>query len=279
MFPDTHPAIIDRETFALVQNLRQHRRRPDRTGIVSMFSGLLYCADCGEKLYYSSTNSYKREQAYFFCSSYRKNSSVCSAHYIRERTVEQLVLEGLQRLLWYVQAFEQKFAQEQVERFGLQEKKALTAKRRELNKAKQRVTEIDQLIQKSYEDMTKGLLSEERFATLTVSLENEQQQLKADIPDLETSLNATADKADYLQKFIQRARQVTRLTELTPEIVHEFIEKIVVSKPEKIDGKRHQRVDIYYSTIGLWTAPEPEMLEQEYLAYYNSMQKRKKKTA
>ena len=230
-------------------------------------------------MYYSSTNSYKREQAYFFCSSYRKNSSVCSAHYIREHTVEQLVLEGLQRLLWYVQAFEQKFAQEQVERFGLQAKKALTAKRRELDKAKQRVVEIDQLIQKSYEDMSKGLLSEERFATLTVSLENEQRQLKAAIPEMETSLDATTDKAADLQRFIEWARQVTRLTELTPEIVHEFIDKIVVFKPDKVDGKRHQRVDIDYNTIGLWVAPEPEELEQEYLDYYKAMLKRKKKTA
>ena len=279
IFPDTHPAIIDRETFALVQNLRQHRRRPTRTGIVSMFSGLLYCADCGSKLGYSATNNYKREQAFFFCSAYRGNSNVCSAHFIREKVVEELVLEGLQRLLWYIQVYEKRFAQEQMEHFGLQEKKKLTAKCRELDKAKQRVLEIDQLIQKSYEDMTKGLLSEERFATLTVSLENEQRQLKADIPALEDSLNATADKADDLQKFIQRARQVTRLTELTPEIVHEFIDKIVVSKPEKIDGKRHQKVDIYYSTIGLWTAPEPETLEQEYMAYYQAMQKRKKRTA
>ena len=246
---------------------------------MSMFSGLLYCADCGEKLYYSAMGNYKREQANFFCSSYRKAPGVCSAHYIRERIVEQLVLEGLQRLLWYVQVYEKRFAQEQMEQFGLQEKKELTAKRRELDKAKQRVAEIDQLIQKSYEDMTKGLLSEERFATLTVSLENEQRRLKEDIPALEDSLNATADKADDLQKFIQRARQVTRLTELTPEIVHEFIDKIVVSKPEKIDGKRHQRVDIYYSTIGLWTAPDLETLEQEYMAYYQAMRKRKKKTA
>ena len=279
IFPDTHPAIIDRETFALVQNLRQHRRRPTRTGIVSMFSGLLYCADCGSKLGYSATNNYKREQAFFFCSAYRGNSNVCSAHFIREKVVEELVLEGLQRLLWYIQVYEKRFAQEQMEHFGLQEKKKLTAKCRELDKAKQRVLEIDQLIQKSYEDMTKGLLSEERFATLTVSLENEQRQLKVDIPALEDSLNTTADKADDLQKFIQRARQVTRLTELTPEIVHEFIEKIVVSKPNKVDGKRHQRVDIHYNTIGLWVAPEPETLEREYLAYYNSMQKHKKKTA
>ena len=279
IFPDTHPAIIDRETFALVQELRQHRRRPTKSGIISIFSGLLYCADCGEKLYYSCTNNYKREQAYFFCSSYRKNSHVCSAHYIRERVVEQLVLESLQRLLWYVQAFEQKFAQEQMERLGLQEKKVLTAKRRELDKAKIRVAEIDQLIQKSYEDMTKGLLSEERFATLTVSLENEQKQLKAAIPEMEATLEATTDKSADLQRFIERARCVTRLTELTPEIVHEFIGKIVVSKPHKLNGKRHQRVDIYYNTIGLWVAPDPEELEQEYLAYYKAMLKRKKKTA
>ena len=274
IFPDTHPAIIDRETFALVQNLRQHRRRPTRTGIVSMFSGLLYCADCGSKLGYSATNNYKREQAFFFCSAYRGNSNVCSAHFIREKVVEELVLEGLQRLLWYIQVYEKRFAQEQMEHFGLQEKKKLTAKCRELDKAKQRVLEIDQLIQKSYEDMTKGLLSEERFATLTVSLENEQRQLKADIPALEDGLNATADKADDLQKFIQRARQVTRLTELTPEIVHEFIDKIVVSKPEKIDGKRHQRVGIHYNTIGLWCAPSPEEMERLYQEHLANQRKR-----
>ena len=269
VFPNTHPAIIDRETFALVQNLRQHRRRPTRTDAVSMFSGLLYCADCGSKLGYSATNNYKREQAYFFCSGYRKNTDLCSAHYIREKVVAQLVLEGLQRLLWYVQVYEERFAQEQMERFGLQEKKELTARGQELDRAKSRVVEIDQLIQKSYEDMTKGLLSEERFTTLTVSLETDQRQLKAAIPEMEASLDATTDKAADLQRFIERARQVTRLTELTPEIVHEFIEKIVVSKPNKVDGKRHQRVDIHYNTIGLWCAPSPEEMEklfQEHLA-------------
>ena len=273
-FHDTHPANIDRETFTLVQNLRQHRRRPDRTGIVSMFSGLLYCADCGEKLYYSSTNSYKREQAYFFCSGYRRNTDLCSAHYIREKVVAQLVLEGLQRLLWYVQVYEERFAQEQMERFGLQEKRELTAKRRELDKAKQRVVEIDQLIQKSYEDMSKGLLSEERFATLSVSLEAEQKQLKAAIPEMETSLEATTDRAADLQRFIDRARQVTRLTELTPEIVNEFIEKIVVSKPDKLNGKRHQRVDIYYNTIGLWCAPSPEEMEKLFQAHLAGQRKK-----
>ncbi len=274
VFPNTHPAVIDRETFSLVQNLRQHRRRPTRTGAVSMFSGLLYCADCGSKLGYSATNNYKREQAYFFCSGYRKNTDLCSAHYIREKVVAQLILEGLQRLLWYVQVYEERFAQEQMERFGLQEKKELTARGRELDRAKSRVVEIDQLIQKSYEDMSKGLLSEERFAMLTVSLETEQKQLKVAIPEMEASLDATTDKAADLQRFIERARQVTRLTELTPEIVHEFIEKIVVSKPDKVDGKRHQRVDIHYNTIGLWCAPSPEEMEKLFQEHLTGQHKK-----
>ena len=89
----------------------------------------------------------------------------------------------------------------------------------------------------------------------------------------------TTDKIADLQRFIKRARQATQLMDLTPEIVHEFIDKILVSQPVKVDGKHHQWVDIHYNIIGLWTAPEPETLEREYLAYYNSMQKRKKKTA
>jgi len=172
-----------------------------------MFPGLLYCADCGSELGYSAVNSYKREQACFFCSGYHKNTDVCSAPYIRERVVEQLVLEDLQRLLRYVQVYEKQPAKEQMERFGLQEKKALTEKRWELD----------------------------------------------------------------------RVKQVTRLTELTLEFVHEFIEKIVVSKAEKADGQRRQAVDIYYNTIGIWNAPEPEVLEREYLDQYKAMQKRKKR--
>ncbi len=124
-------------------------------------------------------------------------------------------------------------------------------------------------IPKSYEDMSKGLISEGRFATFSVFLENEQKQLREIIPALETELETTTDMAAALQHFIEQARKVIRLAELTPEIVHEFIEKIVVSKPDKVDDKRYQRVDIYYNTIGLWTAPEPEEMEkpfQEHLA-------------
>lgn len=274
IFPNTHPPIIGRETFALVQQLRQHRRRPTKSGIVSIFSGLLYCADCGEKLYYSCTNNYKREQAYFFCSRYRNNTGTCTAHYIRENVLEKLVLEGLQRLLWYVQIFEKRFAQEQAERLGLQQRKEFSAKRLELEKGKQRISEIDLIIQKSYEDLSRGLLSEERFATLSLSLENEQQQLKESIPAMEDALQTSEDSGKNLQRFIDKARKVTRLTELTPEILHEFVGKIVVHSPETVDGKRHQQVDIYYNAIGLWCAPDPEEMEELFQAYWAKKQRK-----
>lgn len=148
IFPNTHPSIIDREVFELVQELRQHRRRPTKSGIVSWFSGLLYCADCGEKLYYSVTNNYKREQAYFFCSSFRKNSDECSAHYIREKVVMENVLESMRRILLNVQAFEKEFARKQMECYSEDKKRELAEKRRELSKAKKRIAEIDGLIQK-----------------------------------------------------------------------------------------------------------------------------------
>lgn len=152
VFEDTHPAIIDRETFALVQELREHRRRPTKSGIISMFSGLLYCADCGGKLYYNVTNNYKREQAFFSCSSYRNGTERCSAHFIRENILSDVLLESMQRVFWYVQSYEKDFAGKQMAAFGEEKKKELSRKRRELEKARKRDKEIDCLIQKIYED-------------------------------------------------------------------------------------------------------------------------------
>ena len=279
IFPNTHPAIIDQKTFALVRELRQHRRRPTKSGIVSMFSGLLYCADCGEKLYYSVTNNYKREQAYFFCSAYRKNSDICSAHYIREKVVEQLVLKSMQRVLWYVQSYEKLFAQRQLEEFGEKQKKELAEKRRELDKAKLRVREIDGIIQKLYEDNATGKISDERFATMSVSLENEQSELKDRIPALENELENAKVKTESLQRFIDKAKQVTRPNALTPELVHEFIEKIVVSAPEYKNGKRCQEVAIYYNGVGIVREPTAEEMEEYFQEHIGKKPFLKAKTA
>ena len=277
IFKDTHPTIIDRETFALVQELRKNRRRPTKSGIVSPFSGLLYCADCGEKLYYSVTNNYKREQAYFFCSSYRKNSEVCSAHYIREKVVEQLVLESMQRILLNVQAFEKEFARKQMDCYTEDKKKQLAAKRRELSKAKKRIAEIDALIQKIYEDNASGKLSDERYTTLSLSYEEEQKALKAAVPEMQAYLETETDKTESLQRFIQKVKQITELKALTPELIHEFVDKIVVYAPRYLDGKRVQLLDIYYSGVGILHELTPEEMEETF--QHHLAERNKEKTA
>ena len=277
IFKNTHPAIIDREVFALVQELRKHRRRPTKSGIVSPFSGLLYCADCGEKLYYSVTNNYKREQAYFFCSSYRKNSEVCSAHYIREKVVEQIVLESMQRILLNVQAFEKEFARKQMDCYTEDKKKQLAAKHRELSRAKKRIAEIDTLIQKIYEDNASGKLSDERYATLSLSYEKEQKTLKAAVPELQSFLETETDKTESLQRFIQKVKQITELKVLTPELIHEFVDKIVVYAPRYLDGKRVQLLDIYYSGVGILHELTPEEMEEAF--QHHLAERNKEKTA
>ena len=277
IFKNTHHAIIDREVFALVQELRKHRRRPTKSGIVSPFSGLLYCADCGEKLYYSVTNNYKREQAYFFCSSYRKNSEVCSAHYIREKVVEQIILESMQRILLNVQAFEKEFARKQMDCYTEDKKKQLAANHRELSRAKKRIAEIDTLIQKIYEDNASGKLSDERYATLSLSYEEEQKTLKAAVPELQSFLETETDKTESLQRFIQKVKQITELKVLTPELIHEFVDKIVVYAPRYLDGKRVQLLDIYYSGVGILHELTPEEMEEAF--QHHLAERNKEKTA
>ena len=279
IFPNTHPAIIEREVFESVQELRQHRRRPTKSGIVSPFSGLLYCADCGEKLYYSVTGNYKREQANFFCSSYRKNSEVCSAHYIREKIVKETVLESMRRILLNVQAFEKEFARKQMECYSEDKKKELAQKRRELNKAKKRIAEIDSLIQKIYEDNAIGKISDERYVTLSMSYEEEQQRLKADIPEMESYLETETDKTESLQKFIDKVKKITELKELTPELIHEFIDRIIVHAPRYLDGKRVQLMDIYYNGVGILRELSPEEMENAFQEHLEEWERNKAKTA
>ena len=247
-----------------MQELRKHRRRPTKSGIVSPFSGLLYCADCGEKLYYSFSNNSKREQAYFFCSSYRKNSDICSTHYIREKVVEQLVLESMQRIMLNVQVFEKEFARKQMACYTEDKKKRLAAKRRELEKAQKRIAEIDTLIQKIYEDNASGKLSDERHMTLSTSYEAEQQMLKAAVPEMQAYLETETDKTVNLQQFIRKVKKITELKVLTPELIHEFVEKIVVYAPKYLDGRRIQIVDIYYSGVGIPAELTPEEMEESF---------------
>lgn len=279
VFENTHKAIIDDETFALVQELRSHKRRPNRTGEVSMFSGLLYCADCGEKLYYSVTNNYSREQAYFFCSNYRKATENCTAHYIREKVIYQLVLESMQRVLFYVQAYENDFVQGQLDKSTEEQKKELAKKRRELSRAEKRIAELDVLFQRIYEDNISGKLTDERFTIMSASYEDEQKRLKKAAEQLRIDIEKQDDKTANISVFIQKAKKFTAIKELTPAIVHEFIDYIMVSSKQVIDGKTVYPIDIYYNGVGILNVPTAEELEEMFQERRKQKRPKEQKTA
>ena len=278
IFENTHPAIIDRETFGIVQQLRKHKRRPTRRGITSIFSGVIFCADCKRKLYYHTEYHKTNDPANFTCSSYVIDTDNCTAHYIRERAVKELVLENIQRVFLNIQAYEKEFARKQMDCYTEEKRKELAAKQRELNRIKKRIEEIDNLIIRIYEDNVSGKISDERFEYFSKRYESEQQELKAKIPNLENYLNSETDKSDNLQQFINKVKRITRPEKLTAELVNELIDRIEVHAPRYMDGKRYQMIDIYYKGVGIIKTLSPEDFEK---SFQKNMAKRKqqKKTA
>ena len=249
VFEDTHKAIIDPETWEIVQKAREQRRRPTKMGEMGMFSGLAYCADCGARLYHCRTTSWTHEQECYTCATYRGKKG-CSAHYIRAVVLEQLVLQNLQRVVAYAQEDEDEFVRCVMEnKMALQRTEQEKAKRK-LEKQERRFNELDAIIQRLYEDHVVGKLSEERFAKLSEGYEQEQATLKQSIEDLSAIVHAAQTQAVNVQSFLKIVKKYTQPTDLTPALLREFVEKIVVHAPDKSSGHRVQRIDVHYNFIG-----------------------------
>ncbi len=249
VFEDTHKAIIDPETWEIVQKAREQRRRPTKMGEMGMFSGLAYCADCGARLYHCRTASWTHEQECYTCATYRGKKG-CSAHYIRAVVLEQLVLQNLQRVVAYAQEDEDEFVRRIMEnKMALQRTEQEKAKRK-LEKQERRFNELDAIIQRLYEDHVVGKLSEARFAKLSEGYEQEQTELKQSIEDLSAIVHAAQTQAVNVQSFLKIVKKYTQPTELTPALLREFVEKIVVHAPDKSSGHRVQRIDVHYNFIG-----------------------------
>ena len=153
-FSDTHPAIVDLETWERVQELRKHKRRRGKSGRQGLFSGLVYCADCGEKLYFNTCDKLVNNgQEHYTCSNYKSNTGTCSAHFIREAALKSLILEHLRQTLWIVRTHENEFVQAVMSKNMADQKKELAQKRRELTQAERRISELDSLFQRIYEDV------------------------------------------------------------------------------------------------------------------------------
>ena len=251
IFENTHEAIIDIDTFEKVQELRKNKRRPTRTGITNMFSGIVYCADCGQKLYYNSSPYHKNRQDNFVCSTSRKKgTAVCPSHFIRALVLERGVLEHMKYVISYIANYENKFRDIMGAKHKAEFKKELAAKRRTITKSENRVKELDGIIKSIYEDKVKGVLSETRFQLLADGYEREQAELTKRIKILSAEILQQEEQADNIERFITKVHKYFDLQELTPTVLHDMVKRVYVHSPQKINGKRTQQIDIYYDMVG-----------------------------
>lgn len=261
VFYGTHPAIIEQEVFDKVQEIRQQRHRRTKTGKSSLFSGLVYCADCGAKMRYCTTSYYEKRQDNFVCANYRSNTGSCSAHFIRAVVLEELVWMHMKEVISYVTHYEAHFRAAMEERLKLTSGEAIRVRRKKLAQDEKRLDELDRLFIRLYEDNVGGKVSDERFAMMSGAYEDEQAALKAEVQTLRQEIEVQERQSDNLEQFIQRVHKYTELTELTPYALRELVKAIYIEAPDKSSGKRRQGIRIAYDLIGF--IPLEELTEQE----------------
>lgn len=256
IFEDTQPAIIDRQTFDTVQKMREHKRVYIKSNETNMFSGLLYCADCGGLL---TIQRYKKNHDYdhFYCSTYRKKKKgLCTPHRIRVKDLKEVILQDLRKICEYVAFHEKEFIENYLKSTTAEQQKAQAKAQRELSKTTARIEEINGIIRKLYEDNVKGKMTDKRFDFLAKSYETEQAELRAKTEELKKIIAATEQDNDNLKKFLKIVEHYLCIEELTPEILHSFIDKIYIDEAEIFDGKKMQGVRIVYNFVGAIVLPQ-----------------------
>lgn len=262
IFEGTQPAIIEQGQWDRVQALRSHKRRRTKTGRTSIFSGLVRCADCGSKLYFcTSRDSADGHRDHFVCSNYKSNTGSCQIHYIREQTLYRRVLECVQQTLTYVRLFRDDFTQEMLLQDEASRKAELAQKRKALSGAQKRMEDLDRIIQRLYEDSVLGKLSDMRFQKLSAQYEMEQEEIRQLSAALEKEIAEESEQVSDVGRFLQLAEQYSEIQELDASTVNELIEKIVIHNPEKIGGRKHVTIEIYFTYVGKIRIPlhKPEL--------------------
>ena len=271
IFKDTHEAIVDRETWELVQKLIKTPRRVDTIGEANPLTGLVFCADCGAKMYNHRTRGNIEKKKYpgdtYDCSTYtlsfRKKDTVCFKHRITTKALRILILETIKAACASAIKDKDKFLDGIRSASQLRQKEAVKDAKRKLNKSYRRINELDGIIKKLYESYAIGKITEERFDSLLAEYEAEQKELTAFVTETEQQLSAYEEDTINAERFLALAKKYTDFTELTTPMINEFIDKILVHAPYYIDGERMQDVDIYLNFIGQFEIPEPELTEEE----------------
>ena len=246
IFENTHEPIVTQQEFDLVQELRKNKRRPTKHEEVNPFSGMVYCADCGKKMYLCRATSLTADQEHLKCSTYSSDKDACSAHFIRTVVLNEIVLNELNKLLVRVKEHEDEFVQAAMDNSVQKQTSELSKARKAMKQAEKRIAELDRLFTRLYEDNVSGKISDERFTVMSSGYEDEQKKLKASVTELTDYIETSEQKSADVTAFISVVQKYEHITELTPEIMHELIEKIVVHAPDKSSGHRTQQIEIHY---------------------------------
>ena len=258
VFENTHEAIIDQETFDIVQRIRDGRRRLTPMGEMPVLSGMLFCADCGAKLYQVRARGWTHEQEHFVCATYRKRKGQCTSHQIHNVQVEAILLHELHAITAYAREHEQDFIELVTKKSEKELNQQLKDSRKELEASMARITRLDTLVQRLYEDNVDGKISDERFEKLSATYEAEQKQLQERTAELQEFIDRAKEQHLNVDAFLSQIRKYTDITELDAEIVRAFVEKIEVFQPEKVPGTRTKRqsIRIHWNFIGAVDIPQ-----------------------
>ena len=246
IFENTHEPIVTQQEFDLVQELRNNKRRPTKHEEVNPFSGICYCADCGKKLYLCRATTMTADQEHLKCGTYAKDKNGCTIHFIRTIVLKEIILGELNKMVTFVKDNEDEFVQMAMDNSVQKQSSALAKSKKKLKEADKRIAELDRLFTRLYEDNVSGKISDERFSVMSAGYEDEQKKLRATVAELTAYIDTAEQKSADVTAFIKAVQKYEHITELTPEIMHELIEKIVVHAPDKSRGHRTQQIDIYY---------------------------------
>ena len=261
IFPNTHERIIDDDVFEKVQEIRQQRHRMIRTGRSSIFSGLVYCADCGSKMLYGSSNNGDLDQDFFDCSLHRKSKEKCNGHFIRVKVLDRLVLKHIQAVMGYILRHEDYFRTIMEEQLRVESYEQIRIRRKRLESNERRIAELKRLFIKIYEDNASGRLTDERYDMLSQTYEAEQKQLEAEAITLQQEIEVQERQNENIEKFIQKAHKYVGIEELDGYALRELVSAIYVDAPDKSSGKRVQHIHIRYDGLGF--IPLNELMKKE----------------
>ncbi len=262
IFENTHEAIIDRETFDIVQRIRDGRRRVTPMGEMPALSGMVFCADCGAKMYQVRGRSLAQSE-YMVCATYRKKGKeICPSHQIRNSVIEKYLLAGIREITEYVRVHEDEFVEMITRKSRADVERGLRDGKRELEQSQARIHKLDDIIRRLYEDNIEGKVSDERFAKMTESYEAEQKTLESRVAQLREQIAAQQESSVNVDRFLALVRRYTDIRELTPEIIREFVERIEVYQAERVCGKKVQRMHIVWNCIGEFMPPQPKKNEE-----------------